>query len=280
MSTAGTSPDLARETALLETIQRLVMAPDAEARLARDPEAWLLEGGVSPADARALAAYGANRLLVYRRHVRKNLRAAIRVELPRLAARLGPAFDASVDAFLDDAGTRSRYLRDAAFEFLEHAAPHWRADASLPFWAVDLARLELAEFAAKAALDPDPDTILKAGAMALDRPVLFHPSARVLRTAYAVHLLDEEEDARDEPAEEPALLFAYRDAEGEVSWLSLTRFAAAFLERLLAGEPLGPAVVASATLLGLPLDPALTEVAAGLLDDLSKCGAVLGGAPS
>ena len=74
------------------TMTRLVRAPEAPAALAEDAQGWLAAGGLDAEDAAQLAAFGPNRLLVYRRHVRRALMRAVRQEIPRTAARLGEAF--------------------------------------------------------------------------------------------------------------------------------------------------------------------------------------------
>ena len=78
--------------------------------------------------------------------------------------------------------------------------------------------------------------------VALDRPLAFVESARIERYAWAVHELPDDEEATDPPARRDVSLLAYRDATHAVRWLDLTPLAAAILERLVAGSPLGVAV--------------------------------------
>jgi hypothetical protein len=289
-------PEAERYEALLAAVQRLVRAPDAVGALAGDAVAWLSEGGLAPGDAAQLAALGPNRLLVYRRHVRRGLDRAIRLEIPRTAARFGGAFAAWVDRWIDEESPRSRYFRDVAFEMVAWAAPRWARDTNVPAYLGDLARHELIYFEVASAPDAaddggdphtpgpaghdggDPHTPGPAGEIALDRGVCFHASTRLCRYDHAVHRLDAELDARDVPAAEPTALLAYRDAEHDVRFLELTPIAAAILERLLAGELLGPAVVAGCGALAHPVDAAVTGSTAALLGDLLERGVVLGAA--
>ena len=75
----------------------------------------------------------------------------------RLDAAAEGAFDASFDAFLDQVGPRTHYLRDVPGEFLAWALPRWAARAALPAWIGDLARHELVEFQLAAAPEvPEP----------------------------------------------------------------------------------------------------------------------------
>lgn len=267
--------DAARFAAALSTVQHLVRAPEAEARLAHDRQAFLAETAPAPADLRAFAAAPDKRLLLYRKLVRGGLTKAIAVELPRTAARLGEAFEAWVSRFIEDEAPRSHYLRDVAFEFLAWARPRWAEDSTVPSYLGDLARHELSTFEVSSApADERGPTGLP---MELDRPVRFERSARLYAYDHAVHRLLGDEAARDVPAREPTALLAYRDAEHAPRYLELTPLAAAILARLLAGATLQEGVVGGAAQLGHALDGAVLASTAALLDDLSSRGVVLGG---
>jgi hypothetical protein len=283
-------PEAERYEALLAALQRMVRAPEAPDALAADATAWLSAGGLGAGDAAQLAALGPNRLLVYRRHVRRALGRAVRQEIPRTAARLGDAFAIWVDRWIDEESPRSRYFRDVAFEMVAWAAPRWARDAGVPAYLGDLARHELVYFEVASAPDPphdggDPQTpgpagpepAGDAGEIALDRGVRFDPSTRLCRYAHAVHRLDAALDSRDVPVAEPTALLAYRDAEHDVRFLELTQLAAAILDRLLSGELLGRAVVAACEALAHPVDAAVTGSTAALLGDLVDRGVVTAG---
>jgi hypothetical protein len=264
-----------RYRALLATVQRLVQAPDAAIGLAEDAPAWLAAGGLGARDAAQLAALGPNRLLVYRRHVRRALVRAVRQEMPRTAARLGDAFPRWVDRWVDEEAPRSRYFRDVAFELLDWAAPRWAEDASVPDYLGDLARHELTYFEVASA--PDAPGPSEHGEVSLDRGVVFSATVRLRRYRYAVHRLDAALDARDLPAREPTALLAYRDAEHDVRFLELTPLAATILDRLREGQPLGQAVVGACEAGEQAVDSAVTGSTAALLGDLLERGAILGG---
>jgi len=278
-----------RLRALLDAQTRLVRATEAERALGEDAQAWLEAGGLGSGDAAELAALGPRRLLVYRRHVRRALHRAVRQEIPRTAARLGPAFAPWVERWIDEESPRSRYFRDVAFELVAWAVPQWREGSEVPAYLCDLARHELAYFDVASAPDEDRegpllvDTDRSTGeapdprAIALDRGVRFAASARLCRYDHAVHRLDAALEARDEPAREPTALLAYRDAEHDVHFLELTPLAAGILGALLRGEPLGQAVVGACAAQGHPLDPAVTHSTAALLGDLLERGAIVGG---
>ncbi|MEP7125902.1 MAG: putative DNA-binding domain-containing protein [Byssovorax sp.] len=269
--------DPSRFPALLGAVASLVRAPGVEAQIARDPQAFFVDGGVGAADAASLAAQGERRLLVYRKLVRRGLTAAIRLEIPRTAARLGAGFDAWVDRFLEDESPRSHYLRDVAFELVAWAAPRWAADADVPGYLGDLARHELTGFDVASADDDGEATGIKLE-LELDGTARFHASVRLARYDHAVHRLLAEVSARDVPVREPTALLAYRDPEHEVRYLELTPLAAAILDRLLRGETLRSSVVGAATEQGQALGPEVLAGTARLLDDLAERGALLGGA--
>ncbi len=266
--------DAARFPALLGAVASLVREPGVEARIAADPQAFFVEGGLGAADAASLATQGERRLLVYRKLVRRSLTAAIRLEIPRTAARLGASFEAWVDRFIDEESPRSHYLRDVAFELVAWARPRWATDTDVPCFLGDLARHELIGFEVGSADDESGVTGID---LELDATARFHASVRLARYDHAVHRLLADETARDVPAREPTALLAYRDADHEVRYLELSPLAAAILDRLLAGETLRSAVVGAALDRGEALGPEVLAGTARLLDDLAERGALLGG---
>jgi hypothetical protein len=254
-----------------------------------EPDEALLEALTARMRAPGPAPRG--RADVYRRHVRAVLGRGVARQIPRTAARLGDGLAGWVERFLAEEAPRSRYFRDVAFELVAWAAPRWAADPALPGYLGDLARHELAMFDAATA---DPGEPAEEREIALDRPLRFHASARLVRHEHAVQALSvspgpraapdpRAPSSREEPTDdgcrrEPTALFLYRDEEHDARCLALTPAAAAIVERLLGGEALGAAITGAAAALGLPLDGALTASAAALLDDLRARGAVLGGA--
>ncbi|WP_437965087.1 putative DNA-binding domain-containing protein [Sorangium sp. So ce260] len=282
-------PELA---ALQRALQQSVSAPDGEA-IAADPRAWLARAGIEGPDLEAMAALPPKRLLLYRSLVRRGLTGAIRAGIPRTAARLGARFEADAARFLEVELPRSRYLRDVAFEFVDFAAPRWAEDPEVPAYLADLARHELAAFAASCA-EPDEEEAGAAGEppaprgpdgpgapasgeeLSLDRGVRFQRAAALVRHEHPVHRLQGAESARDAPAREPTRLLVYRDAGHDVRFLELTPLAAEILGRLLAGATLGDAVVQGCAALGHPVDGPVLESTAALLSDLAERGALLG----
>ena len=214
---------------------------------------------------------------VYRTLVRRGLADILRYQLPRTAALLGARWDDEVTRHLDATLPRSHYLRDAAFEFWARVEPRWRADATVPRCALDVARFELLAFEVRNAPDDLPPR--DPAALALDRGVRFSTSARVVRFDHAVHLAPEDDDAPVlPPPADPVILLAYRDADHEMRTLTLTRSAAEILERLARGATLGEAVSAAASACGATLDPPFLQGAAALLEDLVTRGAIRGAA--
>jgi len=265
-----------RYAALLATMQRLVREPDAELAFAADPRGFLAGFALAAEDVEQLAALGSPRLFLYRRHVRKTLARGVRRQIPRTAARLGDAFDAWIERWIEAEAPRSRYFRDAAFEMVAWAAPRWAEDAAVPDFLRDLARHELVRFDVAAA--PRGDGANVGAEIELDRAVHFDAAVRLVRYEHAVHRLDDDEASRDQPAREATALLVYRDDEHDVRFLELTPLCAAILERLLVGETLRAAVVGGAAALDHPLDGAVTQSTAAVLEDLRARGALLGGA--
>jgi hypothetical protein len=264
----------ARLSKAQRAIQRTVREADPERALREDRRAWLADAGFGGDDLEAMARLEDRRILLYRKLVRRGLRAAIRVEIPRSAARLGPAFDAYVARYFEEELPRSRYLRDVAFEFVAWAAPRWASDEAVPSYLADLARHELIAF--EVACDPEPPRAPTGLPLDLERPVAFIAAARLARYQHAVHKLDADESARDAPAREPTAMLVYRDADHEVRYLDLTPLAAAILDRLLGGAPLRDAVLGGCAELGAAVDAPVLEGTARLLSDLGDRGVMLG----
>jgi hypothetical protein len=254
-------------------IARACLGARTDEEFARDLRAFLEGSGVSPEDAEPILA-APPRLAVYRRLVRNNLTGVTHKMLARTRARMNDLaearglFDATFDAWLDEVGPRTHYLRDVPHELFAWAEPRWRADARVPRWMPDLARHELVEYAVSAADDVRPPPVAE---VALDRALVFAPPVRLVRYAFAVHELAHDEQDRAEPREADTSLLVYRDAEHAVRFLALHPFLVRVTERLLAGDTLGDAVRAAQ-----PGDPG--DVAR-YLAELGERGVLLGGSP-
>ena len=144
----------------------------------------------------------------------------------------------------------------------------------LPAYAADLAAHELVEFAVAAA--PVPAAPPPLADVAIDRALVFADAKRLVRYAFAVHLLPPDEDDRSEPIARPTSLLAYRDAAHAVRFLDLTPLAAAILERLFAGDTLGAALAGACSAEAVKLDDAILADSARLLADLAERGVLLG----
>jgi hypothetical protein len=272
MTSAGAEGAAALERAIAEAC----LGPRAGSAIATDLPAFLDEHGVSPDDVRA-AASAPKRLAVYRSLVRNGLSAVVLRMLPRTRARMNAAcagrFDADFGRFVAEVGPRTHYLRDVPAELLSWAEPRWRSDAGVPAYLPDLASFELAHFAVSAS---EANAASHGNAeVALDRPIAFSRSTRLLRYAWAVHELDDEEPTR-EPASRAVELLAYRDRHHAVCWLELSPLAALLVERLQADDALGPALASACAAMGTAPQSVLPDVAR-LLADLGERGVILGG---
>jgi hypothetical protein len=264
----------------MEAMQRAIADACLDARageeLARDPRAFFAAHGVAKEDIEAILA-APLRLAVYRTLVRNGLSSVVLRILPRTRARMNAArggrFDVDLMAFVDQVGPRTHYLRDVPAELFAWAEPRWRADPEVPGYLPDLAAHELTHFAVAAcpaARHPDQGT-----PVALDRPLVWVESARMVRYRWAVHELSMDETAFDLPARRDVCLLAYRDASHMVRWLELTPLAAAIIDRLLSGETLGAAVTAACNDHRTAPAAVLPDIAR-LLADLASRGVVTG----
>jgi len=242
----------------------------------RAVDAWLARNGVTDADADALRS-DAPRLGVYRGLVRTRLRAAVELALPRFRSRLGALFDEYFERYLGERGPRSHQLRDVTTELLDFMAPLVASDPRVPLWALELGRHEALDIlVGSLAESPKPGVLPD---LDPERGLAFTATARVVRTAFAVHRLSDDPRDRREPERIPTALFVYRSPEHDVRYLEVTPLAAEILEGLLAGRSLRMALGAATSALGLPLDDAVLEGTARLLADLAERGAVTGARP-
>ena len=219
-----------------------------------------------------------SRIGTYRRLVRHNLDQVLRDLLPRTSARLGDRFWSEAAAFYEARGPRTHYLRDVPGELVAWVSSRWGEDASMPAWAIDLARYEVASHEASAA-EGDRETRADA-ALSLDAPVVMADHVRLLRLGHAVHELPLDDDERAVPVRRDVALVVYRDAELELRFLELTPAAAAIVERLLAGTIVRAAITEGAHAAGVPVDDALLVGTSALLADLAERGVLLGGRSS
>jgi hypothetical protein len=240
-----------------------------EAAFEPDLRAFLAASGVAKEDIEAMLA-APRRLGLYRKLVRHNIVGVIEAMLPRTRERMDRvvpgSFVQSIDAFLEHDGPRTAHLRDVPSEFLAFAVPRWKKDDRLPRWLADYAELELVDFVIGVAPRPAPAPPL--ADVSADLPLVFGDPRRLVRLAWSVH---------EEKIEERAVtILVYRDAEHRTRFLELTHLAGLILERLFAGDALGPAMISSCHTMGCALDDAVLAGAAHLLADLGERGVLLG----
>jgi uncharacterized protein len=249
---------------------------EAGETVAADLKGWLEGHGVAAEDVTAILQ-APPRLNVYRSLVRNGLSSVVSKILPRTRARMnevGPGrFDRDLAAFVDAAGPRTHHLRDVPAEFFVWAERRWRTDTEVLPYLPDLAAFELAHFAVGASASASAPVATTE--LALDRPLAFLDSTRLLDLAWAVHELPADPASADPPPRRPVRLLAYRDAEHTVRWLELTPLAAALLRRLLDGQALGASVDEACAAQGTTPAAVLSDVAR-LLADLGERGVLLG----
>lgn len=255
-------------------LAELVLGPPPSRDLLRE---LCQKHALSAADTAALGESW-ERLGVYRDLVRGNLREALRLSIPRSMARLGGAFDDYFDRFLQERAPQTHYLRDVTPELLHFCAPLWASDARVPAYLHELALHESLHIEISAL--PSLPRGHVAAPLTLEQGVHFGAALRHVRYEHAVHELPEGEDDTSAPAERPVQLLVYRSPEHEVRYLELSRLASGIVERLLAGESLGGAVMAAAAAENTRLTEAVLEGAAKLLADLAERGVIWGPQPA
>ena len=259
----------------VRALNELIRREAAPGAMREDFEGWLTAQGVSGPDLDAMLEVGAERLLVYRRLVHNRMRNTMREFIPRTAARLGkPTYRAYIDRYMDEVAPITAYLRDVPAEFVAWAVPKLLADPDVSDYLADLARHELLQIDVRN--DPRGGEAPTGNAVALDRPLRFDGAARRIDYDYAVHELPRPVEDRTEPKQARTQLLVYRDDDNKPRYLDLIPLAAALLDRLLAGEPLEPAIRGACEQIGEPLDDDKLAQAAMLLADLGERGVMLG----
>jgi hypothetical protein len=237
---------------------------------------WLRAFGVDDEDARTLAAVGGERLLVYRALVHNRLNSAVREFVPRSAARRGrDALREDIAVFIESVGPKSFYLRDVPGEFVAWVRDRWAADQAVPSFLADLATHELLELEVRN--DPRGGEPATGVAIALDRPLAFEGSARLMHYAFAVQRLPRQVEDRSEPEARDTDVLVFRDAKNKVRYLELTPWAALVLtELLVGGHAVAEGLQRAAAAAGEALDDDKLGKAAVLFAELDDVGVLLG----
>ncbi len=262
------------QSALESALAELTLGAEIPASDQAAIAAWLERHRVTGEDAHALSR-DFERLQVYRRLVRGNLKGALQATIPRTLSRLGPRFAQDFDEFLRETPPSTRYLRDLTPSFLAFACPRWAADATLPAYLGDLARHEALQIEVASLLARPKDQV--PAELGLEQGVEFIDALRLVQYAWAVHRLSEDEQARDLPEAGNFSLLVYRSPEHDVRYLELGPFAAALLAGLASERlSLHAALSQAAERVGRALDDELLGRAARLLAELAERGALLG----
>jgi hypothetical protein len=211
-------------------------------------------------------------LALYRELARERMASAIGSLLEASVAHLGAEFAPYLVAFFAGPGPKSRYCRELAREFVEFCAPHWQQDAAVPDYLLELARHELLSLDVAAAPDEPPHP---PAPLDLASGLRFAASCRLAHYRYAVAQAAEAPQDCTPPAFHPHTLFAFRDSAHEVRYFELSPAAAAFVENLLAGMPLGRALRSTAA-----AGESNTAACSALLLDLARLGAVVAPRPA
>lgn len=260
----------------MQALSAAIRLLDAPAAVRADAPAFLRSFGLDENDIAALLHKGTERFLIYRTLVHNRLRAATREFIPRAVARRGTdAFVRDFARFMQARASTSPYLRDVPGEFVAWVLPQWAADPDLPPYLCDLAQHELLE--GEVRNDPHGGERPTGKPVALEEPLLFDGTARLMHYAWAVHKLPYATDDRSEPEARPTTLLVFRDIDAKVRYLELTPWAACVLDQLLVNQ-LGvrEGLQRAAAGLGEPLDDDKLAKTATLLAELSDFGVLMG----
>lgn len=261
---------------LLQLLQAVIREPNAPETLRAHWPELVDRFDLEPRDRAALLDVSPDRVLVYRKLVFNRICSAVREFIPRTVARMGrTVFRDDIAAFIAECGPSSPYLRDVPGEFVRWAAPRWLAERTRPAYLVDLARHELLDFEVRN--DPRGGEAPTGAALALEAPLRFDGSARLMEYAYAVHRLSSDPTDHAAPEATPARLLVYRDADDRVRYLELSVFAASMLHALIEQRrTVAEALKQCCDTRGESLDDAQLATAADLLADLADRGVMLG----
>ena len=260
------------ETALVD----IVREADPAGLVAALPALFAAHGLGAAAGRLRADPRAARRILAYRSLVHARFRGVVEVTMPRVAATLGEArLAAEVARFVEARASRSPYVRDVASELLAWWADRWPGDATVPGHLLDHARHELLAVDVAAAEDDEPLAGEGEAPVAATSVLRFQRGARLVRYAWAVHHLHDD-DVDTLPARADTALLAYRDDRHLVRYLELSPLAAVLVERLMGGAALELAVREACASTDRPLDDATLAELAALLDDLEARGIVLG----
>ena len=271
---AASAESASREARAHAAIASACTGALSDTALLADVPALLESAGVDGDDAAAILSNNP-RFWLYREMVRNNVRGVTRSLMPRATAlvdELAPgAIDAAVDAFLREAGSRSHYFRDVAFEVHAFSRARLLTDPRIPAYVVELADWELFWFRvriAERAVRPD---FLRD--ISPDRALVFESPALQQRFECRIH---EYEDRGPPPPATPIYLLGYRDSAHEPQLMELGALAAAIVENLQAGLPLAVAIPAACVSLDVVITQAVLADAAKLLTDLAEHDIILG----
>lgn len=265
------------DTTAMRLLVGSIRRAEVAERFRTDPQGVLAELPLAARE--ALRGVAPERLLVYRRLVHNRIRRVISEFLPRTHARLGrDRLARDVQAFLAADALTSPYWRDVPGQFVAWVATRWQEDPAISDYLVDLARHECLAFDVRN--DPaggEKDTGLP---LALDRPLRFDGTTRLMRYAYAVHQLSADVEVLDEPEPFATSLLVYRDDEHTVRYLQLTPFAAEVVAALRdRRRPVSDGLREACAALDMPLNDERLAEAAALLADLADRKVLRGAEP-
>jgi len=278
VSTPPTGPELDRLRALQRVVQYAVRSNAGRTGLEAAHAKRFAGFELPPQDGETLSSQPVGRLHVYRKMIRGTLRSAIGNELPKLRHRLGyERYDRYFAAFLEAEATRSRVLRDVAYEFAVWVHPRLVADPEVAAFVPDLMRFELFEFdvyTGRRVLDPSLEVVEELPA---DRPVAFDGTVRIARFDHAVHRLKDIVTSDAIPMNEPTGVLAYRDGDNRYRQMDLTPLATSILAgMILDDKPLATAVREACAAHDAAITPEVIEGTSQVLADLAERGAIRG----
>ena len=216
-----------------------------------------------------LARLGAeDRWRSYRKMVRTRLRKVVRAALPRTTRACAKHFDSVFSQWLAQKPPSTRYFREVPVQFQEFASPQL---TEIESWLAELAEFEIACWTSRYS---DERTAPAIGELSFERPIVLHPSVRLLQFNFGVH--HSPGDKRRNYTQGPHRLCVYRNKEFESVTMQLNPLAYDLMMAWRGPETLAEATQSVARKRDTKVDDQFIDGLSTMLEDFIERGIVMG----
>ncbi len=215
------------------------------------------------------------RWLTYRHMVRRRMQGMIKSGLPRTVTALGDArYQATYDAWLDEAPPRTRFIREIVPAFADFAIPRWNADKDVPRWVIELGRLEAAKWEVGYIDVPWPE---EPGEFTFEKMAVMNPTLRQLRFDHPVQKELEAGQTKYTPKATAVMIYRKSEDDRLYTWVP-NALSADLVDGWLAGaETVADVVKRVCAKHDTAITEKFIESLGGMLADFIEQGIVLGG---